>query len=92
MRWENDLRNASGHLRTTHPLPGTACIHGPSMYGSTPMVMPHVHGGHIKSRFDGHPDYQFAPGRADEYEYENRQRTGTLWYHDHALGITRLNV
>ena len=26
------------------------------------------------------------------YEYPNNQRAGTLWYHDHALGITRLNV
>ena len=26
------------------------------------------------------------------FEYPNDQRAGTLWYHDHALGITRLNV
>jgi len=25
-------------------------------------------------------------------EYPNDQQPGTLWYHDHALGITRLNV
>lgn len=26
------------------------------------------------------------------YLYENLQEAGTLWYHDHALGITRTNV
>lgn len=26
------------------------------------------------------------------FEYSNSQRATTLWYHDHALGITRLNV
>jgi spore coat protein A len=26
------------------------------------------------------------------YQYENLQEAGTLWYHDHALGITRTNV
>jgi FtsP/CotA-like multicopper oxidase with cupredoxin domain len=32
-----------------------------------------------------------APGTA-VYEYSNDQPTTTLWYHDHSLGITRLNV
>jgi FtsP/CotA-like multicopper oxidase with cupredoxin domain len=26
------------------------------------------------------------------FEYPNAQRASTLWYHDHALGLTRLNV
>lgn len=26
------------------------------------------------------------------FEYPNEQRAGTLWYHDHSLGITRANV
>ncbi|MBS4095351.1 MAG: multicopper oxidase domain-containing protein [Sulfuricella sp.] len=26
------------------------------------------------------------------YQYENDQRATTLWYHDHALGMTRLNM
>lgn len=26
------------------------------------------------------------------YEYTNDQRASTLWYHDHTLGLTRLNV
>jgi len=30
--------------------------------------------------------------RHARYNYANDQPAGTLWYHDHALGITRLNV
>ena len=33
-----------------------------------------------------------APPGAVVFEYHNDQLSGTLWYHDHALGITRLNV
>jgi FtsP/CotA-like multicopper oxidase with cupredoxin domain len=41
------------------------------------------------------PDYRTyataVPGSA-VYRYENAQEANTLWYHDHALGITRINV
>lgn len=33
----------------------------------------------------------WAPGTA-VYDYPNDQRAGTLWYHDHTLGMTRTNV
>jgi len=33
-----------------------------------------------------------APSDTAVFEYANDQRATTLWYHDHALGITRLNV
>ncbi|MCK6209096.1 multicopper oxidase domain-containing protein [Georgenia sp. EYE_87] len=33
----------------------------------------------------------WAPGSAT-FEYPNAQRASTLWYHDHTLGMTRLNV
>jgi len=33
----------------------------------------------------------WAPGTA-VFQYPNDQNAATLWYHDHALGITRLNV
>jgi bilirubin oxidase len=34
---------------------------------------------------------QWTPGSA-VFEYPNDQRATTLWYHDHALGMTRVNV
>jgi FtsP/CotA-like multicopper oxidase with cupredoxin domain len=33
----------------------------------------------------------WEPGTA-VFQYPNRQRASTIWYHDHALGMTRLNV
>ncbi len=33
----------------------------------------------------------WSPGSATS-QYPNDQRAATLWYHDHALGLTRLNV
>ena len=33
----------------------------------------------------------WGPGFAT-FQYPNTQRAGTIWYHDHALGMTRLNV
>jgi len=33
-----------------------------------------------------------APEGAAVFQYPNDQRATTLWYHDHALGMTRLNV
>jgi len=62
-------------------------------------VVTHLHGGHTASSSDGLPDAWFTPNAAVTgrlynpiYTYDNDQEAGTLWYHDHALGITRLNV
>jgi bilirubin oxidase len=33
-----------------------------------------------------------APSDTAVFEYTNDQRATTLWYHDHAIGLTRLNV
>jgi spore coat protein A len=63
-------------------------------------VVTHLHGGHSAAIYDGNPEYFFSPGYEvkgprwveKKYLYDNDQPAGTLWYHDHALGITRLNV
>lgn len=77
---------------TTHYLNVDTCAHGPNYWDNSPRTVPHLHGGHVPSRFDGQPEYDFLPGDFDVYEYPNKQLPATLWYHDHALGITRLNV
>jgi spore coat protein A len=64
-------------------------------------VVPHLHGGHILSAWDGIPDAWFTSGSppvtgpgfyGTTFEYANDQQAATLWYHDHAAGVTRLNV
>jgi spore coat protein A, manganese oxidase len=60
----------------------------------------HLHGGESEPASDGGPDAWFTPGFAEKgagwvkevYTYHNAQPPATLWYHDHALGLTRLNV
>jgi len=75
--------------------------------GYVPIVT-HLHGGHNDSIFDGLPDQWFTQSRGgpgvngpgdvgpkfvtSSMTYDNDQQAATLWYHDHALGITRLNV
>jgi spore coat protein A, manganese oxidase len=59
----------------------------------------HLHGGDVDPAYDGGPEQWFT-ARGDtgpafesaESWYPNRQEAATLWYHDHTLGITRLNV
>ena len=78
-------------------------LHGYEQYSiaqdGVPIVA-HVHGAHSDFQFDGNPEFFFNPGWTirgpqwveKKYLYDNSQPAGTVWYHDHALGITRLNV
>lgn len=60
----------------------------------------HVHGAHVPTAGDGNPEAWFTRGFAEKgpewstevYEYPNKQKAATLWYHDHTMGQTRLNV
>ncbi len=70
-------------------------------------LVTHLHGAEVQSYYDGGPNEWFTnggvrgsnyssyvPAAANEavYHYPNTQQGTTLWYHDHALGLTRLNV
>ena len=62
-------------------------------------MVPHVHGGHTPAQFDGTPEQWFTSGgqqgvdnAGTTFAYPNDQEAATIWYHDHAMGITRLNV
>lgn len=52
----------------------------------------HVHGAKVPSDSDGWPMDWYTPGRSATYHYPNRQDAALLWYHDHAMGINRLNI
>jgi FtsP/CotA-like multicopper oxidase with cupredoxin domain len=43
------------------------------------------------SFYDNAPGFGAVPGQAT-FVYRNDQRAATLWYHDHVLGMTRVNV
>jgi spore coat protein A, manganese oxidase len=70
-------------------------------------VTPHLHGGFTDPNYDGHPHSWWtrdgvigshfssrflAPAGSAYFEYSNAQPSAMLWYHDHAMGITRLNA
>jgi len=83
---------AGGGGRGNNLLEVDTCAHGPNDWGNSKRVVTHLHGGHLPARFDGQPEYHILPGETDVYQYPNNQDASSLWYHDHALGITRLNV
>ena len=68
------------------------CAHGPNYWGNAARISTHLHGGHLPAEDDGQPEKTILPGQSQVLNYPNNQEPATLWYHDHALGITRLNV
>lgn len=93
VRWESDLP-------TTHMLPMDHTLHGAEETFPDVRNVVHVHGAHVLPEHDGYPEAWFTPHfekvgpsfKTRLYEYPNGQRAAQLWYHDHALGLTRLNV
>ncbi|MDR7037273.1 spore coat protein A [Methylobacterium sp. BE186] len=67
--------------------------------GLIPTVV-HRHGGHHSAESDGYPEAWFTQGfgmtgpsfTSPWDSFPNDQQAATLWYHDHALGLTRINV
>lgn len=92
VKWEN-------RLPLRHILPVDHTLHG-AADGPDVRTVVHLHGAKVKDDSDGHPEAWFTrdnkytgPSYTREiYEYTNHQAGATLWYHDHAMGITRLNV
>ncbi|CAI5507073.1 unnamed protein product [Closterium sp. Naga37s-1] len=92
--WENHLTDRHHMFPVDYTLSDVAR----PLLGGIPIVT-HRHGGEQVSFSDGHPEAWFTQysevGRAFRtrlYRYPNHQLPTTLWYHDHAIGITRLNV
>lgn len=75
--------------------------------GTIPAV-PHLHGGEVPPVLDGGPDAWFTSNGAYHghdfytrdgsssnyaiYRYPNTRQAAPIWFHDHTLGATRLNV
>jgi len=106
--WSNNLYDPSTLKPLHHLLPIDTSIEWAltgvanwPKYG-VPIVT-HVHGGHSEATSDGGPLQWYTPfftkkgsdfvkGQNEPFIYNNDQDAATIWYHDHALGITRLNV
>lgn len=92
VEWRNNLP-------TTHLLPVDNTYHKAAPTSGVPAVV-HLHGGHVEAASDGNTEAWYTSGYAQKgpnfvkniYTYDNSQEGATLWFHDHTLGMTRLNV
>lgn len=92
VKWQNKLPSR-------HFLPIDKTIHDLEELPEVRTVT-HLHGSVTAPESDGYPeawytrDYKEVGSffKTKIHHYPNRQRAATLWYHDHAMGLTRLNV
>jgi spore coat protein A len=92
IRWVSELP-------ARHFLPVDTTIHGADKTLPEVRTVAHLHGAKVMPEDDGFPeawsssDGKYGPNYvSNTSRYPNDQSAATLWYHDHALGITRLNV
>src|ERR1700678_1019673 len=85
VEWANELPKA-------HFLPIDHNIHGAEADKPDVRAVVHLHGAKAPPESDGYPENWYVPGKSALYHYPNNQDATMLWYHDHALGINRLNV
>ena len=79
----------------SHPLPDSIVksLHGVDQDDDVnPRMAVHLHGSNTEAKSDGYPSDTFKRGQTYDYFFNNNQEAATLWYHDHALGITGANV
>ncbi len=93
VKWKNGLPKR-------HLLPIDHTVHGAEKEKPAVRTVVHLHGGRTEPHSDGYPDAWFTNGFAEKgpffqkeiYQYINQQSARALWYHDHAIGLTRLNI
>ena len=85
VEWANELPQQ-------HFLPIDYHLHGAGHNNPQVRIVSHLHGARVAADSDGYPEDWFVPGKSRVYHYPNQQDAATLWYHDHAMGINRLNV
>lgn len=93
VKWMNNLPEK-------HLLPVDTTVHGAGPQYPRVRTVIHLHGGVVPPHSDGYPEAWFTKDykvvgpffTTKVYDYPNRQRPTMLWYHAHAIGITRLNV
>ena len=99
LNWQNKLP-LDGHLLPVDTTLHWAVSDKKSLEDGYVPTVTHLHGGHSPAGSDGLPEQWFTQNYSSKgpdfedriYTYPNDQEAATLWYHDHALGITRLNV
>ena len=85
VEWANELP-------AKHFLPIDHSLHGAEK--SLPEVrgVVHLHGGRTPPESDGYPEEWVVPGKSQTCFYPSSQHAALLFYHDHTMGINRLNT
>src|SRR5690348_8219735 len=105
VQWRNELEGPFPVVDTVAPEPADAegvpvqCLPGLSggepdrhAAGLTGNTVVHLHGGLTPASYDGWAENLFAPDQIAVFHYPIDQRAALLWYHDHVMGITKLDV
>ena len=85
VEWPNELP-------AKHFLPIDYRLHGAEADKPEVRAVVHLHGAKVPPESDGWPEDWYTPGNSAAYYYPNQQDAAMLWYHDHAMGINRLNI
>lgn len=85
VEWRNELP-------ARHFLPIDYTLDGAGHNVPEVRAVVHMHGARVPAASDGFPEDWYIPGASRAYHYPNRQDAALLFYHDHAMGISRLNV
>jgi len=78
-------------LPAKHFLPLDSPMHSMPMEPET-RTSTHLHGARVPSASDGYPEDWYGPGKNKLCFYPNQQDAAALWCHDHAMGVSRLNI
>ncbi len=85
VEWVNELPQR-------HFLPIDHTLHGAEAKLPAVRSVIHLHGGKTPPDSDGYPEHWYVPGKSATFHYPNRQDAAMLFYHDHTMGINRLNI
>ena len=78
-------------LPERHLLPVDHTLHGAGSDLPEARAVVHVHGAKAPPESDGYPEDWLLPGRSTLARYPVQQDAAMLWYHDHTMGLERLN-
>jgi spore coat protein A len=85
VEWANELP-------ARHFLPIDHTLHGAERSLPEVRSVAHLHGGRTPAASDGYPEEWVVPGKSQTCFYPAKQDAALLFYHDHTMGINRLNI
>ena len=85
VEWKNQLPSL-------HFLPIDYTLHGAARSVPEVRSVIHLHGGRTPDVSDGYPEDWVTPGKSQICFYPSRQESTLLFYHDHTMGVNRLNT